>query len=63
MCLVNFARYVGKEGIEEEFLMNAALQATTKRDDIFEMANAFFKQQFEVGKSKGLHNRWGMQRC
>jgi len=41
---VIFARYVGNEGIKEEFLMNAALKATTKGDDIFEMVNAFFKQ-------------------
>ena len=33
--LLIFVRYVGKEGVKEEFLMNAALEATTKGDDIF----------------------------
>ena len=42
--LLIFVRYVGKEGIKEEFLMNAALEATTKGDDIFEMVNSLFKQ-------------------
>ena len=42
--LLIFVRYVGKEGIKEEFLMNAALEATTKGDDIFQMVNSFFKQ-------------------
>jgi len=42
--LVIFARYVGNEGIKEEFFVNAALKATTTGDDIFEMMNAFFKQ-------------------
>ena len=42
--LLIFVRYVGKEGDKEEFLMNAALEATTKRDDIFQMVNSFFKQ-------------------
>ena len=39
-----FVRYVGKEGVKEEFLMNAALEATTKGDDIFQMVNSFLKQ-------------------
>ena len=30
--LLIFVRYVGKEGVKEEFLMNAALEATTKGD-------------------------------
>ena len=42
--LLIFVRYVGKEGVKEEFLMNAALEATTKRDDIFQMVKSFFKQ-------------------
>lgn len=42
--LLIFARYVGNEGIKEEFLMNAALEATTKGDDIFQMVDSFFKQ-------------------
>ena len=42
--LLIFVRYVGKEGVKEKFLMNAALQATTKGDDIFQMVNSFFKQ-------------------
>ena len=42
--LLIFVRYVGKEGVKEEFLMNAALKATTKGDDIFQMVNSFFKQ-------------------
>ena len=42
--LLIFVRYVGKEGVKEEFLMNAALEATTKGDDIFQMVNSFFKQ-------------------
>ena len=42
--LLIFVPYVGKEGIREEFLMNAALEATTKGDDIFQMVNSFFKQ-------------------
>ena len=33
--LLIFVRYVGKEGVKEEFLMNAALEATTKGDDSF----------------------------
>ena len=33
--LLIFVRYVRKEGVKEEFLMNAALEATTKRDDVF----------------------------
>ena len=41
--LLIFVRYVGKEGVKE-FLMNAALEATTKGDDIFQMVNSFFKQ-------------------
>ena len=41
--LLIFVRYVGKEGVKEEFLMNAALEATTKGDDIFQMVNSFFK--------------------
>ena len=68
--LLIFVRYVGKEGAKEEFLMNAALEATTKRDDIFQMVNFFFKFSsifqaifqatwFKMGKSKGLHNEWG----
>ena len=42
--LLTFARYVGNEGITEEFLMNAALEATTKGDDIFQIVDSFFKQ-------------------
>ena len=42
--LLIFARYVGKEDIKEEFLMNAALEATTKGGDIFQTVNSFFKQ-------------------
>ena len=42
--LLIFARYVGKEGVKEEFLMNAVLEATTKEDDIFQMVNLFFHQ-------------------
>ena len=42
--LLIFVRYVGKEGVKEEFLMNAALEAATKGDDIFQMVNSFFKQ-------------------
>ena len=42
--LLIFVQYVGKEGVKEEFLMNAALEATTKEDDIFQMVNSFFKQ-------------------
>ena len=42
--LLIFVQYVGKEGVKEEFLMNAALEATTKGDDIFQMVNSFFKQ-------------------
>ena len=42
--LLIFVRYVGKEGVKEEFLMNAALEATTKGDNIFQMVNSFFKQ-------------------
>ena len=42
--LLIFVRYVGKEGVKEEFLMNAALKATSKGDDIFQMVNSFFKQ-------------------
>ena len=42
--LLIFVRYVEKEGVKEEFLMNAALEATTKGDDIFQMVNSFFKQ-------------------
>jgi len=41
--LLTFARFVGKEGIKEEFLMNTALQATTKGDNIFEIVISFFK--------------------
>jgi len=29
---------------KEEIMMDSALQATTKEDDIFKMVNAFFKQ-------------------
>ena len=58
--LLIFVRYVGKEGVKEEFLMNAALEATTKGDDIFQMVNSFFKQDgLKWEKSKGLHNGWG----
>ena len=39
--LIIFVRYVGKE---KKFLINAALEATTKGDDIFQMVNCFFKQ-------------------
>ena len=42
--LLIFVLYVGEEGVKEEFLMNAALEATTKGDDIFQMVNSFFKQ-------------------
>ena len=42
--LLIFVQYVGKEGVKEEFLMNAALEATTKGYDIFQMVNSFFKQ-------------------
>ena len=42
--LLIFAQYVKKEGDEDEFMMNAALEATTKKDDIFQMVNLFFKQ-------------------
>ena len=42
--LLIFVRYLGKEGVKKEFLMNAALEATTKGDDIFQMVNSFFKQ-------------------
>ena len=42
--LLIFVRYVGKEGVKEEFLMNAALKATTEGDDIFQMVNSYFKQ-------------------
>ena len=42
--LLIFVRYVGKEGVKEEFLMNVALKTTTKGDDIFQMVNSFFKQ-------------------
>ena len=42
--LLIFVRYLEKVGVKEEFLMNAALEATTKRDDIFQMVNSFFKQ-------------------
>ena len=42
--LLIFVRYAGNEGVKEEFLMNAALEATTKGDDIFQMVNSFFKQ-------------------
>ena len=42
--LLIFVRYVGKEGVKEEFLMNAALEAKTKGDDIFQIMNSFFKQ-------------------
>ena len=41
--LLIFVQYVGKEGVKKEFLMNAALEATTKGDDIFQMVNSFFK--------------------
>ena len=50
--LVIFARYVGKEGVKEEFLVNAALEATTKEDDIFQMVNLFFKK---------YSLKWGVQ--
>ena len=33
--LLIFVRHVGKEGVKEEFLMNAALEAAIKGDDIF----------------------------
>ena len=33
--LLIFVRYVGKEDVEEELLINAALEATTIGDDIF----------------------------
>ena len=42
--LLIFVRYVGKEGVKEEFLMSAVLEATTKEDDIFQMVNSFFKK-------------------
>ena len=42
--LLIFVRYAGKEGVKEEFLMNVSLEATTKRDDIFQIVNSFFKQ-------------------
>ena len=42
--LLMFARYVGNEGIKEEFLMNAALEATTKGEDIFQVVDSFFKK-------------------
>ncbi|XP_066958124.1 protein FAM200C-like [Macrobrachium rosenbergii] len=42
--LLMFARYVGNEGNKEEFLMNAALEATTKGEDIFQVVDSFFKQ-------------------
>ena len=42
--LQNFVRYVRKEDVKEEFLRNAALEATTREDDIFQMVNSFFKQ-------------------
>ena len=57
--LLIFVRYVGKEGVKEEFLMNVALEATTKGDDIFQMVNFFQATWFKMGKSKGLHNGWG----
>lgn len=38
--LLAFVRYVGNG----EFLIYAALKATTKRDDIFETVNSFTKQ-------------------
>ena len=41
--LLIFVRCVGKEGVKEEFLMDAALEATTK-EDIFQMVNSCFKQ-------------------
>ena len=43
--LLIFVRYVGKEGVKKEFLMNAAFEATTKEDDIFQMVNSSFKQR------------------
>ena len=42
--LLIFLRYLGKEGVKEEFLMNATLEATTKGGDIFQMVNSSFKQ-------------------
>ena len=42
--LLIFVRYVGKDGVKKEFLMNAALEAITKGDDIFQMVNSFFNQ-------------------
>ena len=58
--LLIFVRYVRKEGVKEEFLMNAALEATTKGDDYFSNGEFFFQATwFKMGKSKGLHNGWG----
>lgn len=42
--LLVFARYVGKEGIKEELLMNSALEATTRGEDVFKIVNSFFNQ-------------------
>lgn len=42
--LLVFARYVGEGGIKEELLINVALEATTKGEDIFENVESFFKQ-------------------
>ena len=39
--LLIFVRYIGKEGVKE-FLMNAAMEAITKGDDIVQMVNSFF---------------------
>ncbi len=39
--LLVYARYLGSEVIKEELLFNAALEATTKADDIFQMVDSF----------------------
>ena len=44
ICALIFAQYLGKEGIKEGFLMNAAREATTKGIDILQIVNSFFKQ-------------------
>ena len=42
--LLVFVRYVGKEGLKDEFLFNAAFKTTTKADDIFHAVDSFFKR-------------------
>jgi len=42
--LLVFVWYVGKEGLKDKFLFNAALKTTTKADDVFHAVDSFFKR-------------------